>query len=225
LLGSAGLLLLSHARQTAGRFPGTELERGLERLFALLLPVRRATSTATARVALIQQLRLAGLRRGARRWGQQLQLITTDGYETASRLSALRAPSSGQDDAALAAAAVRALKAERTRAGADPARADDAVSILAYGLGARPTGIDFASLDDLLIDLGLSDDGDELRRRFDELLAAQSGATPELRNEAERSLFSELAGASFVLGAAARILELAARTPTRVGAQPLTAAG
>ena len=43
------------------RFPSTDLERGLDRLFALLLPIRTATSTATVRGAIAQQARLDGI--------------------------------------------------------------------------------------------------------------------------------------------------------------------
>ena len=103
-----------------------------------------------------------GLRRGARRWAKELQLITTDGYETASRISALRELTGEQDDRALVAEAVRVLGAERARAGADPTLTNDPVSILAYGLGARPAEADLTSLDDLLSDLGLAGEGDEL---------------------------------------------------------------
>ncbi len=70
LISASGLLLVTRSGQAMQRFPGTDLERGLERLFALLLPARRATTTATARLAMAQQIRLAQLRRGARRWGE-----------------------------------------------------------------------------------------------------------------------------------------------------------
>jgi hypothetical protein len=217
-IGAVGFLLLTRSRQASRRFPGTDLERGLDRLFALLLPAHAATSAATARVALAQRTRLAGLRRGARRWAGQLQLIATDAYETASSISARR-PSRERDDRALVAEAVEALRAERSRAGADPMFVNDPVSILAYGLGARPAAADLTSLDDLLLDLGLSEDGDELRMHFDHVLAESMGADLHLRNDSERKLFRDLAGASFVLGASARILELAwfpplADTPT-----------
>jgi hypothetical protein len=213
LLSAAWFLLLRRSGHTLRRFPGTDLERGLDRLFALLLPARKATTTATLRVALAREFRLAGLRRGARRWGKELQLITTDGYETASRISALSAPTREQDDRELVAEAVSVLRAERARAGADLTLANDPVSMLAYGLGARPAAIDLTSLEDLLRDLGLSGEGDELRTHFDDVVAESSRTNPHLGNEAERSMFRELAGASFVLGASARILELASLTP------------
>ena len=214
LLGAAGLLLLTHSRQTQHRFPSTDLEHGLERLFALLLPTRKPTTTTTVRGAIAQQTRLAGLRHNARRWAKELQLITSDGYQTASRLSALRVPRGEQDDRALLAEAVRVLREERASAGANLTLANDPVSILAYGLGARPVEADLTSLDDLLSDLGLAEEGDEMRTHFDDLVAAQSTSTdPHLRNDAERSMFRDLAGASFVLGASARIFELASLIP------------
>ena len=224
LIGAVGFLLLAHSGQTSPRFPGTDLERGLDRLFALLLPARKATTAATARVAMAQQMHLAGLRRGARRWAGQLQLIATDAYETASRISAARVPTGERDDRALVVEAVEALRAERSRAGADPTVANDPVSMLAYGLGARPAAADLTSLDDLLRDLGLSEDGDELRTHFDDVVAGSTGADLHLRNDAERKLFRELAGASFVLGASARILELASLPPLRDTPTPAAAA-
>ena len=99
------------------------------------------------------------------------------------------------------------LGVERARAGADLTLTDDPVSMLAYGLGARPAGTDLTSLEDLLCDLGLSEEGDELRTHFDEVLAYSAVTAGRLRDDTERSMFRDLAGASFVLGAAARILE------------------
>jgi len=224
LLGAAGLMLVTYARQTL-RFPGTDFERRLDRLFALLLPARAATTTATVRGAIAHQTRLARLRRGARRWAKELQLITTDGYETASRISALVVQTNDRDDRVLVAEAVQVLTAERARAGVDLTLAGDPVSMLAYGLGARPAGTDLTSLDELLRDLGLSEEGDELRTHFDDVLAENDDANRPLRNDAERSMFRELAGASFVLGASARILELASLTPASDTPIPAAAAG
>ena len=80
--------------------------------------------------------------------------------------------------------------------------------MLAYGLGARPVGADLSSLEDLLGDLGLAGERDELRTQFDEIVAAQSAGL-DLRNDSQQSMFRDLAGASYVLGASKRILELA----------------
>ena len=91
----------------------------------------------------------------------------------------------------------------------------DPLSLLAYGLGARPADADLTSLEDLLHDLGLSEQGDELRTHFDDVLAQTDVRNLQLKSDAERGMFRELAGASFVLGAAARILELASLTSTR----------
>jgi hypothetical protein len=226
LLGAAGFLLLTQSRRTLRHFPSTDLERGLDRLFALLLPTRKATTIAALGGAIAQQTRLAGLRHGARRWANELQLITSDGYETTSRISALCVPRGAQDDRALVAEAVRVLREERAGAGADLTLANDPVSILAYGLGARPADADLTSLEDLLVDLGLAEEGDELRTHFDDLVAAQSTSTdPQLRNDAERSMFRDLAGASFVLGVSARILELASRTTASDAPTLATATG
>ena len=104
------------------------------------------------------------------------------------------------------------LRAERANAGADPTLADDPVSVIAYGIGARPLAADLTSLEDLLSDLGLAGESDELRTQFDDIVAAQS-AVLHLRNDSQRSMFRDLAGASFVLGASKRILELASLTP------------
>jgi hypothetical protein len=210
LLGAGGLVLLGHSGRGSHRFPDTDLERGLEQLFALLLPGRR--STTTVRAAIAQQRHLAGLRHGARRWAGELQLITTDGYQTASRIAAHPPPTGERDEQALAEEAVRALRAERSCAGADATLTRDPISMIAYGLGARPPAADLTSLEDLLSDLGLAGETDELRAEFDEIVAAQSAAL-HLRDDSQQGRFRELAGASFVLGAAKRILELASFTP------------
>ena len=222
IVGATGYLLL--AGRGSRHFPRTELERGLERLFALLLPVRKVTTTETAGAALARAKQLARLRQGARRWGKQLQVITTDGYQTASRISALHELTGEQDDRELVAEVIRVLSAERARAGADSALAVDAVSMLAYGLGARPAAADLTSLDDLLLDLGLTGEGDELRMHFDDVVVVESSSTRSSPERPMRSacMFRDLAGASFVLGAAARILELAA--PAAAAEAPIPAA-
>ena len=222
MVGAGGYLLLTGQRSR--HFPSTELERGLDRLFTLLVPVRTVTTIETAHAALTRAKQLARLRQGARRWGKALQVITTDGYQTASRISALHALAGGQDDRGLVTEVVRVLSAERARAGADLALPADPVSMLAYGLGARPAAADLTSLDDLLLDLGLAGERDELRMHFDDVVVVESSsANLHLTTDAQRGLFRDLAGASFVLGAAARILELASlaavpETPIRAAA-------
>jgi hypothetical protein len=210
VLGAAGFLLLRYARLGSRRFPDTDLERGLDRLFALLLPVRKPTTTLA--IAIAQARHLARLRSSARRWANELQLITTDGYQTTSRIAARRLPTGQGDELAHAEEAVRALRAERTSVGADPTLAHEPVSMLAYGLGARPVRADLSSLEELLDDLGLAGERDELRTQFDELVAARSAGL-DLRNGSQQSMFRDLAGASYVLGASKRILELASSKP------------
>src|SRR5207244_115849 len=89
LLAAAGLLLFTHSGQRLQRFPSTDLERGLNRLFALLLPTRKATTTATLRIAIAQHTRLSGFRHGARRWPKELRL-TSQASRTCSPISASR---------------------------------------------------------------------------------------------------------------------------------------
>jgi hypothetical protein len=95
---------------------------------------------------------------------------------------------------------VEALKAERASGGANVPTTEDPVVVLAYGLGAWPAGADLTSLEQLLGELGLSHG--ELRNRFESLIRTIATAN---QNQA----FRELAGASFVLGASARIVEAA----------------
>lgn len=205
-----GAFLLLQSRSAGQRFPGTELERGLERLFGLLIPGRRVTTSATALAGLQRHTIVAGLRRGARRWAKELQLISTDGYDTASRMSSLSVPAARRDDRLLVAEAVRVLRADRANAGADPMIASDPVAVLAYGIGARPAAADLTSLEELLDDLGLSEGRDDLRTHFDDVVAAETGRLSlQLKTPAERNMFRDLAGASFVLGASTRIIELA----------------
>ena len=69
-----------------------------------------------------------------------------------------------RDEQALAEEALRVLGAERASAGADPTLAHEPVSMLAYGLGARPVGADLSSLEDLLGDLGLAGESTNCER-------------------------------------------------------------
>jgi hypothetical protein len=86
---------------------------------------------------------------------------------------------------------------------------DDPVVVLAYGLGAWPPEQDLSSLEELLGELGVSHE--VLRSRFESLLRTIPAAN-------QNREFRELAGASFVLGAAARIVEAA--TPLGRSAPP-----
>jgi len=98
-----------------------------------------------------------------------------------------------------------ALKAERAGGGANVPTTEDPVVVFAYGLGAWPSGADLTSLEQLLKELGVSQP--ILRSRFESLIRTVAAAN-------QNRDFRELAGASFVLGAAARILEAAA-TPSK----------
>ena len=108
LLTAAGFLLLARSGRHAARFPSTDLERGLDRLFALLLPRRKATTPATLRIAVAQRIRVAGFRHGARLWAKELQLIRPTAMRCLPSLSAQRAdgrtgrPSTRREDDASA---------------------------------------------------------------------------------------------------------------------------
>ena len=91
------------------------------------------------------------------------------------------------------------------QAGATVPAVEDPVVVVAYGLGAWPPGADLTSLEELLGELGVSHEA--LRTRFESFL----GTIPSAN---QNRSFRELAGASFVLGAAARIVE-AAEPPVR----------
>ena len=95
---------------------------------------------------------------------------------------------------------VAALKAERAGGGANVPANEDPVVVFAYGLGAWPVGADLTSLEQLLTELGVSQP--VLHSRFESLI----GTVPTANQNRD---FRELAGASFVLGAAARIVEAA----------------
>ena len=95
---------------------------------------------------------------------------------------------------------VAALSAERTGEGVEVRSTEDPVVVFAYGLGAWPSGADLTSLERLLAEVGVSQP--VLRSRFDSVIGIVAAANKNRE-------FRELAGASFVLGAAARILEAA----------------
>jgi hypothetical protein len=215
-IAAAVFLLLRSSGRSSPRFPSTTLERGLEQLFALLIPRPKATTSVTVLAAMQRYVIVTGLRRNARRWITELQSISTDGYETASSISS-RFPGAGDHDSrTLVEEAVRVLRAERASAGADLALASDPVTVLAYGLGARPADADLRSLEELLDNLGFAGEGEELRAHFDDVIAAETDRmSRRLKAPEERHTFRDLAGASFVLGASTRIVELASPPSTR----------
>jgi hypothetical protein len=183
--------------------------RRLDQLLALLLPeteLTRSRLITTARKGIIRgqpgSTALNRVRGSARRWRTQLQSIYGQGYQVASEAIV----SSGEvaRGRELVSEAVSALKAERA-GGAGVPMTDDPVVVLAYGLGAWPSGADLTSLEQLLKELGVSQP--ILRSRFESLIRTVATAN-------QNRDFRELAGASFVLGAAARILEAAA-TPDK----------
>jgi hypothetical protein len=192
------------------RPPGDAFGRRLDQLLVLLLPQvvteRRGTIAALGQDTLRAfrgPVASGELRRSARRWRAQLRAVYAHGYQVASETI----PSSAEvvHGGDLVRETVEALKAARTSAGATVPEAEDPVVVLAYGLGAWPPEADLTSLEELLGELGVSHEA--LRTRFESLLDT---ITPADQSRA----FRELAGASFVLGAAARIVE-AAEPPVR----------
>jgi hypothetical protein len=184
--------------------------RRLDQLLALLLPETELTRsplvTAAGKGTIKRQLGstpLHRLRGSARRWPAQLQAMYAQGYQVASEtISSPGEVARGHD---LVEETVSALKAERAGGAANVPMTEDPVVVLAYGLGAWPSGADLTSLEQLLQELGVSQP--ILHSRFESLIRTVATAN-------QNRDFRELAGASFVLGAAARILEAAA-TPTR----------
>ena len=178
--------------------------RRLNQLLELLLAEREAVErpSSAARESTFRRLagpsRLSRAKWSARRWRSQLRPVFAQGYHAAAETIS---PSGhivrGQD---LVEDTLAALKAERANGGAKVPAREDPVVVFAYGLGAWPPGADLTSLERLLTEIGVSQP--ELRSRFDRLVRLV--ATPHDSRE-----FRELAGASFVLGAAARILEAA----------------
>jgi hypothetical protein len=192
------------------RPPRNAFGRRLDQLLVLLLPQvvtdRRGTIAALGQDTLRAfrgPVASGELRRSARRWRAQLGAVYAHGYQVASETIS----SSGEvvHGGHLVRETVEALKAARTSAGATVPDAEDPVVVLAYGLGAWPPEADLTSLEELLGELGVSHEA--LRTRFEGLLDTVSPAD-------QSRAFRELAGASFVLGAAARIVE-AAEPPVR----------
>ena len=135
-LGATFLLLRRSGRRP--RFPGTDLERGLERLFALLLPSALRPRSQRPE-SCWRSGDACGARRGARRWGTELQLITTDGYEAASRIAAATCGRAGRTTGCSS----RRPCGYSGRSGVRrrrPLACRRPVSMLAYGLGAHPPG-------------------------------------------------------------------------------------
>lgn len=182
----------------------------LDQLLVLLLPETELTRTRLLTAARKGKIRgqlgsthLRRLRGFARRWRAQLQAMYGQGYQVASETIV----SSGEVARGheLVLETVSALKEERAGGAANVPKTEDPVVVLAYGLGAWPPGADLTSLEQLLKELGVSQP--VLRSRFESLIRTVATAN-------QNRDFRELAGAAFVLGAAARILEAAA-TPSK----------
>ncbi len=177
--------------------------RRLDQLLVLLVPQIETNQGGTIAALTQHTLRafrghvVSGeFRRLARRWRVELGAVHAYGYQVASETISSSADVVHGGD--LVQETIEALQAERTSDGVTVLEAEDPVVVLAYGLGAWPAGADLTSLEELLEELGVSHGG--LRIRFESFLRTIS---PADQNRA----FRELAGASFVLGAAARIVE------------------
>ena len=198
----AWILALWFSHRARGRNP---FSRRLDQLLLLLVPpierVRRGTIAALGQDVLRAfrgQVVSGELGRLARRRGAQLGAVYAHGYQAAAEtISSSAEVVQGGD---LVREAVEALRSERTANGATVPAAEDPVVVVAYGLGAWPPGADLTSLEELLGELGVSHEA--LRIRFESFLRTGSSAD-------QSQAFRELAGASFVLGAATRIVEAA----------------
>lgn len=198
----AWILALWFRHLLRGRNP---FSRRLDQLLVLLVPpvetVRRGTIAALGQDTLRAfrgQVVSGELGRLARRRGAQLGAVYTHGYQAAAETISSSAEVVHGGD--LVREAVDALRSERTGNGATVPAAEDPVVVVAYGLGAWPPGADLTSLEELLGELGVSHEA--LRIRFESFLRTGSNAD-------QSQAFRELAGASFVLGAATRIVEAA----------------
>jgi hypothetical protein len=187
LLLQGWILLLWYSRN---RSP---FARRLDQLLALL--VLRTGPTGRRTLPGAGSGVVGALRRSARRWRGPLRAVYGHGYQVASETISASGEVAGGSE--LLHEAVAALNAERAGGSADVPGTDPVV-VLAYGLGAWPSEAATTSLEELLAKLGVSQP--ELYRRFESLIRTIPTAN---RNRT----FRELAGASFVLGAAARILE------------------
>jgi hypothetical protein len=199
LLFSAVWVLLLLGQSSRRRNP---FRRRLDQLLLLLVP--RAATEACGSFAAFKKRAMrnaaCGVFRGsARRWRAQLGAVYAQGYQVAAET--ISSPAELVHSGELVREAIAALKAERGGDGAAVPTTDDPVVVLAFGLGAWPSGADLTSLEDLLGELGVSHG--VLRDRFEGLLRT----IPTANQNRE---FRELAGASFVLGASARIVEATA---------------
>jgi hypothetical protein len=182
---------------------GNPFGRRLDQLLVLLVP--QAGTGGRGTMAALRQdwiqafgrhSTLGGLRGSARRWRAQLRAVYAQGYQVASET--ISSPPEVGQGSDLVRETVEALKAERVRGGGNVPTTEDPVVVLAYGLGAWPSGADLTSLEALLTELGVSQPA--LLSRFESLIQ-----TVPIANQNRQ--FRELAGASFVLGASARLVE------------------
>ena len=188
------ILLFWLSRSSQRRSP---FVRRLDELLLLLVP--GAGESGRRLIAVRRYRTLTGLRGLAWRWRVKLRAVYAQGYQaTSETISPSGEVVHGRE---LLGEAVQALKTERVSRRANVPSREDPVVVLAYGLGAWPSGADLTSLEQLLGQLGLSQA--ELRTRFESTI-------PVVGPAKESQAFRELAGASFVLGAASRIVEAAA---------------
>jgi hypothetical protein len=199
---AAWILVFWFSHRPPGRNP---FDRRLDQLLVLLLPQVETDRRGT--IAALKQDTLRAFRghtasrefrRFARRWRAQLGAICAHGYQVASQTISSSADAVHSGD--LVRETVEALTAERMSGGATVPTGEDPVVVLAYGLGAWPPAADLTSLEELLWELGVSHEA--LRARFESFFRTVSPAD-------QSRAFRELAGAAFVLGAAARIIEAA----------------
>jgi hypothetical protein len=203
------VLIFWFSLSTRSRSP---FRRRLDQFLVLLLPgdetAAHGTMAAFGRDA-IQTFRRCGtlgvLRGNARRWRAPLRAVYAQGYQVATET--ISPPAEVARGSELVRETVAALKAERTNRGATVPTTEDPVVVLAYGLGAWPPGADLSSLELLLGELGILHG--QLRNRFESLIRT-------IATTNQNQAFCELAGASFVLGASARIIEAADAPGRRV---------
>ncbi len=196
------IVLLLFGQGSRARNP---FRRRLDQLLVLLVPQAETSEHGTMAGLRQDAIRafgrrgaLGGLRECAWRWRAQLRAVHAQGYQAAAET--ITSPAAVAHGSELVRETVEALKSERVSGGATVPTTEDPVVVLAYGLGAWPSGADLTSLEQLLEELGVSHG--ELRNRFESLIRTVTTVN-------QNRQFRELAGASFVLGAAARIIEAA----------------